>query len=238
MFRTGISSADFSAVRRGGRLGALGLAAVLVLGGCSGSGGDPGAEAAEGGSSSASPSGSAGAGGGVTESASASPTPTPTPTAAYKPATAEGPAENVPLPVMPELAKQESKEGLEAFVRHWFALINYGYETGDVEAVRTTSGTSCTHCLGYFEAIEKGYKDDDWIVGGTLDIRGVGTEFVKTPENRYQAIVSVKELPSVYRGAGGVVYGEKPGSEYSFAQIIEASYSNGSWTVELVDNLG
>ncbi|MFJ4227111.1 DUF6318 family protein, partial [Paenarthrobacter nicotinovorans] len=40
---------------------------------------------------------------------------TPSSTGAYKPADAKGKAENVPVPVMPELAKENSKAGLEAF---------------------------------------------------------------------------------------------------------------------------
>lgn len=237
MFRTPLPSDGLFRDPPGPCLLAICLAAILVLAGCSSPGGDTGTEIAESGFRSAVPSDRAAVGGDPSESPMPSHAPTPA-AADYKRATADGPAENVPLPVMPELAKHESKEGLEAFVRYWFALINYGYETGDVEAVRATSGTSCKHCEGYFGAIEKGYKGADWIVGGTLDLRGVGTEFIKTPENRYQAIVSVAELPSVYRGTGGVVYGEKPGSKYSFAQIVEASYLDGAWMVELVDNLG
>ncbi|GAA1346884.1 DUF6318 family protein [Arthrobacter roseus] len=41
------------------------------------------------------------------------PTPSPTPTATYKPASAEGQAENVPLLELPEEAKKETKAGLE-----------------------------------------------------------------------------------------------------------------------------
>ena len=84
---------------------------LTFLAGCSGSGADV--------AQSPSPS--------VMEAVS----PTPSPSATYKPASAEGPAETVPLPVMPEEAKAESKEGLIAFARHWYELANYGYETGD-----------------------------------------------------------------------------------------------------------
>ena len=43
------------------------------------------------------------------------PTPTaaPTPSASYKPADATGKAQNVPVPVLPDAAKAETKEGLE-----------------------------------------------------------------------------------------------------------------------------
>ncbi|MDK1361175.1 DUF6318 family protein [Arthrobacter sp. zg-Y1219] len=229
MFRTGFRSDDFSAAR----LGALGLAAVLVLGGCSGSGDDPGAEAAEG-SNSAAPSGSAVA----TESASASPTSTPTPTAAaYKPASAEGPAENVPLPVMPEVAREKSKEGLEAFARYWFDLINYGSETGEISLAQGLSGPECEICESFYGAMEEGYVGEDWVEGGKLTIVALGTSFVETPQGRFQVILSVKQEASVNRGPNGKVFGENPADKYSFAQIMEASYVGDHWVVDLVENM-
>ena len=53
---------------------------------------------------------------------SSTPSATPTPAASYKPADATGRAQNVPVPVLPEAAKAETKEGLEAFARYWFQL--------------------------------------------------------------------------------------------------------------------
>ena len=229
MFRTGTRSAGFSAARRGGRLGALGLAAVLVLGGCSGSSGDPGAEAAEGGSSSAAPSGSAGAG----ASASASPTSTsiPTPTAAYKPASAEGPAENVPLPMMPELAKQESKEGLEAFAEYWYALANYGYETGDPEPVRAVSAETCITCRSYYRVIEKGYVNDDWMVGGRLHVQDVSSNYVATVDGYFQATTLILQDEMQFFGPEGT-QGMEPDTGTPAVQLMEARYDPGSgWHV-------
>ena len=222
MFRTGFLSADFSAARRGGRLGALGLAAVLVLGGCSGSDGDPGAEAAEGGTSSAAPSGSAGAG----ASASASPTSTstPTPTAAYKPASAEGPAENVPLPVMPELAKQESKEGLIAFAEYWYALANYGYETGDPEPIRAVSAETCFSCISYYRVLGNGYADDDWMLGAQLHVQDVSSNFVITDEGAYQATTLILQDEVHYYGPEGYL-GSNTGNSTPGVQLMEAVFT-------------
>ena len=79
-------------------------------------------------------------------SASSTPSAAPTPTASYKPADATGKAQNVPVPELPEAAKAETKEGLEAFARYWFELLNYGYETGDFggSGLRSQS-PSCAH---------------------------------------------------------------------------------------------
>ncbi|WP_461170304.1 DUF6318 family protein [Arthrobacter sp. Z1-15] len=232
MFRTGFFSADVSAVRPAARMGALGLAAVLVLSGCSGPDGDPGAEAAEGGSSSAAPSsGSAG----TTESTSASPTPTPTPTAAaYKPATAEGPAENVPLPVVPELAKQESKEGLEAFGEYWYAVSNYGFETGDLQPFEDISGPECIVCKSVFDIVGPGYKNEDWISGGKLEVLNTDSKYVLTSKNLFQVLVQIRQDSYEYRGPNGHVYDVNGGLPPTTVHLIEASYVNGNWFADNV----
>ncbi len=55
--------------------------------------------------------------------------PTPKQTAAaYKPATPEGPAENVPIPEMPAAAKENTPQGREAFIKYYFDLMNYTIE--------------------------------------------------------------------------------------------------------------
>src|SRR6478736_4822990 len=88
-------------------------------------------------------------------SSSASPTPTPTPTASYKPADASGRAQNVPVPVLPEAAKAETKEGLEAFARYWYELLNYAYETGDLTRISSISSATCALCGKVFPGIKK-----------------------------------------------------------------------------------
>lgn len=226
MFRTGLRPADFSAAK----LGALGLAAVLVLGGCSGSGNDSGAEAAEGVSSKAVPSTS---GGEATASTTASPTPTtPTanpPTAAYKPATAKGPAENVRLPVMPELARQESGEGLREFARYWYALLNYSFETGDVNSVKHVSGPDCVLCKRAYEMLDIGYEDRDWILGGKFVVHGTQSNFVLTSKSQYQVLVHLEQAPLEYRGPGDVVYETDEGLDSDSVHMLEATYGDGGW---------
>ncbi|QWQ35224.1 DUF6318 family protein [Arthrobacter sunyaminii] len=212
------------------RLGTLGLAAILLLGGCSGSSGEPNAEAAE--NSSSSPSSS------ESTSPMESATPSATPAASYKPATAEGPAENVPLPVMPELAKRESKEGLIAFGHYWFSLLNYGYETGDASPVKGLSTSECQLCELYYVDLEEGYENDDWIQGGKISISSSGSQFEKTPEGRYQLLLSIRQEAGVNRGPNGVIYGAgSAGDEQATAQIMEATYISDHWVVNLVENM-
>jgi hypothetical protein len=54
----------------------------------------------------------------------------------------------VPVPVLPEAAKANSKEGLEAFATYWYQALSYAYETGDTTIVSQLSGSNCVFCTG------------------------------------------------------------------------------------------
>ncbi|MDN3905395.1 DUF6318 family protein [Arthrobacter sp. YD2] len=201
------------------RVASLLGAGVLLCGlvACSQAAGDPG-----GGSPVPAPS-----------SVSASATPTPTPSAAYKPASADGPAENVPVPVMPEEAKLESKEGLEAFARYWYELVNYGFETGDVEPIRAISGPDCKVCGTFYKMVGKGFENEDWIVGGKIDVQGVSSDYILTPEGRYQVLIQERQEEITFHGPGEI-YGSYEGTEDSGVQMIEARHTGHEWFAENV----
>lgn len=85
-------------------------------------------------------------------SATASPqSPSSAPTSSASPS----PVETVALPVMPEEAMVESDAGASAFVRHWFALVNYGYRTGDTEPLEVLSAEGCSACFDYVNLIDQ-----------------------------------------------------------------------------------
>ena len=210
-------------VRR--RFAAVSLAmagSLSALSACSGAD-DPGVDAAQ----SPSPS--------VSESVSFSPSPSPS--ATYKPASAEGPAENVPLPVMPEEAKVESKEGLIAFARYWYELVNYGYETGDVEPVRGVSGPDCFACQNFYSGMGDVYGRGGWIQGGDIEIVTLNSEYQLTSEGRYQVLVSVKQRDMTYWDEAGQA-DRRPGDEISFLQIMEISFENEGWYIHLAESTG
>lgn len=220
----GVSGAGAGAGFTAGGWLAVAVAGALVLSGCSGSG-DRGADAAETPSVSSSPS-----------SPEAS-SPSPSPSAVYKPASAEGPAENVPLPVMPEEAKVESKEGLIAFARHWYDLVNYGFETGHTEPVRDISGPDCKICSHFYSGVEDAYSDGGWLEGGSLEVMSITSEFVKTPADRRQVITSIRQHETNYRDSTGEIYYVGDAGEQAFPQILEASYVGEGWRIDLGETM-
>ena len=196
-------------VRR--RLAAVSLAvagSLVVLSGCSGSDG-------------------AGAASSPSPSVSVSVSPSPSPSATYKPASAEGPAENVPLPVMPEEAKVESKEGLIAFARYWYEAAAYGYETGDVGPLKAISGQDCTACNGAYSTLATWFEGDGWAAGGQIEVTSAASEYALTESGNRQALVMFKQVPIDVHGPDGLIRTVGQGDIY--VQLMDANYLDGSW---------
>jgi predicted small secreted protein len=188
---------------------------ALLLTGCN-SGGDPNS----GGTSSVSPS------------ASASPSPTPTATAAYVPASASGRAQNVPVPVLPEVAKTETKEGLEAFVSYWYSTLSYAYETGDTKPLTAVTGGGCANCESARGIIANWYVDGRWLEGGKIVTPAIETTFTVAADGNYQAIAQVQQSQlRAYKADGSMSESVVPSSDV--AQIFMAIYTPAGW--QLVD---
>lgn len=105
------------------------------------------------------------------------------------PASLDGPAQNVPKPVMPELAKQESKEGAQAFLDYWSDAKWYAYETGDSSLVRDITSPHCEACVAEFDDLEEIYAEGMWTVGGRDSITILDAELVEAPDEVYKPMV-------------------------------------------------
>lgn len=208
---------------RGFRACALSLALVLSLGlaGCN-SGGSPG----QGGTPAPASTDLA--------TTSASPTPTPSPTAVYKPADASGPAQNVPVPVMPDVAKTETKEGLEAFAKYWFELLSYGYETGDTKPLSALTSPVCTMCERAKQVQEGWHQDGRWLAGGRLTTPSISTAFVVTPSGNYQVAVQVSQEPLSYYNPDKTLDSTDPKPADS-GNLMLAIFRDGAWFVQTVE---
>lgn len=196
-------------------------ASALLLTGCN-SGGDPNS----GGTSSASPS----------ASSTASPSTTPTATAVYKPADATGRAQNVPVPVLPEVAKTETKEGAIAFARHWYATLTYAYETGDMKPLESISSPACVSCARVKEVVEGWHSGGQWIAGGRMVVEGAQTKFLEVAPGEYQVLIQVRQEPLSYYRADKSL-DETTESKPAIGDIMIAGYENGVWTAKTVEHL-
>jgi hypothetical protein len=195
---------------------------VLALSGCSG-GGEPqaGPTATAVASPAASGSGSA--------SATPSATPTTKPTPVYKPADAKGRAQNVPVPVKPAVADKNTKEGLEAFTKYWFALLNYGYETGDLTSWSALTANSCTFCSNVKTSVSVGYRDGRWQVGGRLTTPSVQSNFKPNSTSQQVLVQVIQEVTQYYKADRTVGRSAEPGT--NTAVVVIAVHTKGKWSV-------
>ncbi|WP_264196832.1 DUF6318 family protein [Arthrobacter sp. SO3] len=182
---------------------------------CTGGGTTPGATAA---SASLSPT------------ASPTPTATPSPTASYKPADASGRAENVPVPVLPDAAKAETKEGLEAFARYWFSQLNYAYETGDVSRLSEVTSPACRACDRAKTVITGWHEGGRWLVGGRTETPSVSTTFKVAPDGNYQVAIQVSQVSISYYNADGTLHQADKKPEDT-GNLMLAVFRDGSWYV-------
>jgi hypothetical protein len=191
--------------------------AILALSGCSN--GDPQGNPSAGPASTASQSAS------VTPSAS----PTPTPTPVYKPADAKGRAQNVPVPVKPALADKNSEEGLEAFAKYWFTLLNYGYETGNLTAWEKLSAPSCAFCNSIKTSVAVGFKEGRWQVGGRLSTPSIEAKLKQGVATQQVIVQVIQEVTQYFKADKSIGRSPEPGT--NTAVVVLASYSQGKWSV-------
>ena len=165
-----------------------------------------------------------------TPTATSTPTPTPTPSAVYKPADASGPAQNVPVPVLPEVAKTETKEGALAYSKYWFSVLSYAYETGDAATFESVSPDPCDACAKVSKVIKDWHADGRWLVGGKLTVPVTDTTFSKSQNGTYQVSAQVHQDPLSYMRADGTVARTDPQAPDQ-GNLLVLTYRQGEWSV-------
>ena len=168
--------------------------------------------------------------------ASAPATATPSSVAVYQPATANGPAQNVPVPVLPEKAKEFSKEGLLAFAEHWYATLGYVFETGDPGPMMAITEADCTTCANINGPVGKWYAKGGWIVGGLMTVHSSTSSFEQDADGSYQAVIVVQQSPASYFEPAHGLYRAYPPS-IARADIVVASFRENKWTARTAEHL-
>lgn len=169
--------------------------------------------------------------------AASSPSAAPTPSASYKPADATGKAQNVPIPVLPEAAKAETKEGAIAFAKHWYTLLNYAYQTGEFRLMDEVTDSSCRLCAKVRPGIVEWNSEGRWIAGGLVQAKGAYTNFVKTTQGSYQVTTQLEQSAGTLYRADSSVEKSVPASQV-LADIMILRFSDGRWTAMDIDRIG
>jgi len=145
------------------------------------------------------------------------------------PASAKGKAQNVPVPVKPALADQNSKAGLEAFTKYWFALLDYGFQTGDTKTWASLSSTDCVFCSDLKAGITNDYKDGSWLVGGRIQTPRVEAVTAISEPVQKVTVQVLQSAASGYKSDGSK--GDRSGTASNSAVVILVAYKAGTWSV-------
>jgi len=137
--------------------------------------------------------------------------------------------------VKPALADQNSKAGLEAFTKYWFALLNYGYQTGDLKTWKSVRSPQCLFCSNLESGIVGDYSTGGWQVGGLIQTPSVQ---VTTPSTDavQKVTVQVVQTPATSYKPGGAKGASNPSG--NDAVVVLAVYKSGHWEVSDMHPLG
>ncbi|MFC8302541.1 DUF6318 family protein [Specibacter sp. NPDC057265] len=204
---------------------AAAMAGLLALTGCT-AGDDPPETTASPASASTSPAP------GATTAATAKTTAAPI----YKPATDLGPAQNVPVPVLPEKAKEFSEEGLIAFTEYWYQTLGYAFETGDPAPMMAISDAACKTCGAMEEAVMGGHEGGKWIKGGKMVIDPPRSAFVKMDDGTYQALTMARQEQVLFFNADKTIRRDF-GVTIAERDILVATYADSKWTALTVEHV-
>ncbi|MDQ4502735.1 DUF6318 family protein [Sinomonas sp. ASV322] len=161
----------------------------------------------------------------VSGSQGSTPTPDPRPT----PASSKGPARNLPRPVLPEAAKQNTKEGFAAFTQYWFDTVTYGLETGDSSALREISLPDCQMCNGYIEQSDKVKQGIGWHVGPRWTVSTFTSDMSVDPYKQALGYFFLTESPSEdYDRSGRLTERLEPERD-THPKAIYAVHKDGRW---------
>jgi hypothetical protein len=130
--------------------------------------------------------------------------------------------------VLPEVAKTETKEGLEAFAKYWYSTLSYAYETGDMSSLSSVTASGCANCQAAEKVISNWYSNGRWLAGGKIETPAIETNFKRAADGNYQVVVQVQQSElrayKTDRTASDTVI---PPTDV--AQIFLATYSSEGW---------
>ncbi|WP_147017567.1 DUF6318 family protein [Kocuria turfanensis] len=153
------------------------------------------------------------------------------------PASLDGPAQNVPKPVMPELAREESREGAQAFLDYWSDAMWYAYQTGDTSYARDIISDSCDVCSDQLDLLEEIYQSDAWAVGGRESVTIKESTITSGPDGVYKPVVSGVTEGAKLIENGQVSLDVPPDSGAGDPHVIYMDYVQGEWVYISAANL-
>ncbi|MEV8156697.1 DUF6318 family protein [Kocuria salsicia] len=146
----------------------------------------------------------------------------------YEPATLAHPARNVPKPVMPEEAKQETEAGAQAFLNYRADAQWYSIQTGDTSLIRQVTSTDCANCVEQYDSFDRAYSDGNWSGGGLEIQKIIPDSFIKRADGGYNLPVETVNYGLVTFRGGKVIERQIP-FDLKDRFDVYILYKEGSW---------
>jgi|GEM_PF-2443858 len=196
------------------------LAGTLALAGCAASG-QPGETSAS------DPQAPSSAGASSPPSATASALPS------MVPATPTSPAKNVPVPELPEAAKEKTPQGAVAFTEFYVELMNYTWATNDVEPMLVVTEGACRVCFkGTINQAEDRAKRGVHVVGGDFVVTKISASVAG---NIGTSMGTSKELAFTSHLATGAQIEKSPAVPERLTTFTLV-FGDGAWKVRAIES--
>ncbi|MHA7264029.1 DUF6318 family protein [Arthrobacter sp. TMN-37] len=127
----------------------------------------------------------------------------PSTSPASQPAPSSGPAADLQPPPKPAGVDAETREGLEAFTRYWFALFSYGYESNNWSGLQAVTDRGCDTCTNVIGEVGKHYETGGWIQGGKVIVHAVSTTLQPGARGPVSSTVTLEQAELVYFDQSG-----------------------------------
>ncbi|WP_150461106.1 DUF6318 family protein [Nesterenkonia ebinurensis] len=122
--------------------------------------------------------------------------------AEFQPATVDGPAEGVEVPVFSALICDSSSDGAYAALSHWFEFLHYSELVRDNDLLTQLHMEDCRDCVIWEEDVAEMAQEDQWLVDGEI----TGELYVSMPVgDQFEAVVDLVADPYDRVDADGVV---------------------------------
>ncbi|MFW0156003.1 DUF6318 family protein [Rothia sp. P6271] len=136
---------------------------------------------------------------------------------------------NVPKPVFPEAAREETLEGAEAFIRYWVDLRNYASSTGDVDDISRITAPDNEREQNFYNSLKKAYPAGQWVVGLTMKVDFEDNDFVLGEDGFYRFLVRPSVSSSEACKGTDDCSSEGPDAFRGRLGTIVLYYSQGAW---------
>ncbi|MGX1748398.1 DUF6318 family protein [Glutamicibacter protophormiae] len=168
---------------------------------------------------------------GTTQSSAPASTLTGSQSKQYRPATADGPAKNVPFPKKPGIADEKSEKGSIAFLKHYLAVMNYTFETYDSSSLEKLTSDNCKLCYqNIIQGVQFNSAQGGWQVGGQYEYKVYSSKLDNS--TALLGFSMHKNQSTLYKSTGEVA-NEQPEQIGNTHAVAVLKYKN-SWIVDSI----